>query len=135
MPSFDPRSSDRQEIKIDVINLIDVLMVLLIFLIVTSNFTSETGLDVNKPKASSAQDLSRQSILVGLSKEGSLTVGDAPVSMSSLGSVLRNLQTSGPDRPVIIVADRDAPSGLVVDVLDECNKFEIKKVSISATLE
>jgi biopolymer transport protein ExbD len=40
-----------------------------------------------------------------------------------------------PDRAAVIVADRDAPSGRVVDVLDQCNLARIKKVSIAANKE
>jgi biopolymer transport protein ExbD len=36
---------------------------------------------------------------------------------------------------VIIVSDRDAPNGVVVDTLDECNLAKVRKVSISANKE
>ena len=42
------------------------------------------------------------------------------------------MMAESPDRPVIIVSDRDAPSGAIVDVLDECNIAKVRKVSISA---
>jgi biopolymer transport protein ExbD len=42
------------------------------------------------------------------------------------------MMAEAPDRPVIIVSDRDAPSGRIVDILDECNIARVRKVSISA---
>lgn len=120
---------------IDMSPMMDMVFILLIFFIVTSTFTRETGIDVSKPKAASSQDLSAESILVGITKQGTVHINESQVTLSGLRLVLKQLVAESPDRPVIIVADRDAPSGRVVDVLDECNLAKVRKVSISATKE
>ena len=49
--------------------------------------------------------------------------------------VLKQYMSQDPDRAVVIVADREAQIAKAVDVLDECNLANVKKVSISSLKE
>ena len=120
---------------IDVSPMLDMVFILLIFFIVTSTFTRETGVDVTKPKASTAKELAKESILIGVTRQGTIHINETQVNLSTLQTVLRQMMAEAPDRPVIIVSDRDAPNGVVVDILDECNLAKVRKVSISANKE
>lgn len=120
---------------IDISPMMDMTFILLIFFVVTSTFTRETGIDVSKPKASSVKELARESILIGVTRQGTIHINETQVNLSSLQTILRQMMAESPDRPVIIVSDRDAPSGKIVDVLDECNLAHVRKVSISAAKE
>ena len=122
----------RRESFIDISPMMDMVFILLIFFIVTSTFTRETGTDVAKPKASSAKELAKESILIGITRQGIVHINETQVNLSSLQTILKQMMAESPDRPVIIVSDRDAPSGAIVDVLDECNIAKVRKVSISA---
>ena len=122
----------RRESFIDISPMMDMVFILLIFFIVTSTFTRETGIDVTKPKASSAKELAKESILIGITRQGTVHINETQVNLSSLQTILKQMMAESPDRPVIIVSDRDAPSGSIVDVLDECNIAKVRKVSISA---
>ena len=97
--------------KIDVSPMLDMVFILLIFFIVTSTFTRETGVDVTKPKASSAKDLAKESILIGVTRQGTIHINETQVNLTTLNTVLRQMMAEAPDRPVIIVSDRDAPNG------------------------
>ena len=92
--------------KIDVSPMLDCVFILLIFFIVTSTFTRETGVDVTKPKASSAKDLAKESILIGVTRQGTIHINETQVNLSTLNTVLRQMMAEAPDRPVIIVSDR-----------------------------
>lgn len=129
--SFIRRRSRRESI-IDISPMMDMVFILLIFFIVTSTFTRETGIDVTKPKASSARELAKESILIGVTRQGTVHINESQVTLSSLQTILKQMMAESPDRPVIIVSDRDAPTGAIVDVLDECNLAKVRKVSISA---
>ncbi len=129
------RKKTRKDSMIDISPMMDMVFILLIFFIVTSTFTRETGIDVTKPKASSSKELAKESILIGITRQGTIHINETQVNLSSLNTILRQLVAESPDRPVIIVSDRDAPSGAIVDVLDECNLAKVKKVSISAEKE
>lgn len=129
-----PESINKQ-VDIDVAPLMDMVFILLIFFIVTTSFTKETGVDVTKPKASSAESLEKENILIAITKEGSIHIHERQVDIPMLGSILKRLIAERPDRTAVIVADRDASTGLTVDVMDECTMAGVKKVSIAALKE
>jgi len=133
--SFVKRNKSKDGPSIDIAPMLDMVFILLIFFIVTSSFVRETGIDVNKPKASSAQELARESILIGISREGTIHINENQVDLRALRTILLRMVAEKPDRTAVIVADREAPSGKIVDVLDECNNARIKKVSIAANKE
>ena len=117
------RKRTRDAGGIDVSPMLDMVFILLIFFIVTSTFTRETGVDVTKPKASSAKELAKESILIGVTRQGTIHINETQVNLSTLQTVLRQMMAEAPDRPV------------VVDILDECNLAKVRKVSISANKE
>ena len=117
------RKRSRSGGGIDVSPMLDMVFILLIFFIVTM------------PKASTAKELAKESILIGVTRQGTIHINETQVNLSTLQTVLRQMMAEAPDRPVIIVSDRDAPNGVVVDILDECNLAKVRKVSISANKE
>ncbi|GHV16709.1 biopolymer transporter protein ExbD [Fibrobacterales bacterium] len=133
--SFVKKYRAKENSGIDIAPMLDMVFILLIFFVVTSSFVRETGIDVNKPKASSAEELARESILIGISREGTIHINESQVDLRTLRSVLLQLVAEKPDRTAVIVSDRDAPSGKIVDVLDECNLAKVRKVSIAANKE
>jgi len=52
-----------------------------------------------------------------------------------LQAILRRELAEDADRAVVIVSDRDADMGVVVDVMDECNMAGVHKVSVAANQE
>jgi biopolymer transport protein ExbD len=129
------KKRERRTAELNIAPMMDMVFILLIFFIVTTSFTRETGVDVSKPKASTAKEQSRENILIGVTKEGGIHINESQVSLSVLGSVLKQYMAENSERPVIIVADRDAPVAKIVDILDECNMAQVPKVSLSAERE
>ena len=132
---FGLRRKPRRVAEINLINMIDMLFFLLVFFVLTSSFTSETGVDINKPKAQSSKTLPKQPLLIGVTRDGSIHVNESPVNIKALQSVLQHYVAEDPNRAVVIVADRDAMISKAVDVLDACNLANVKKVSISTLKE
>jgi len=134
MSSFDEfglKRRPRRPAEINLINMIDMLFFLIVFFVLTSSFTSEIGVDINKPKAQSAKALPQQPLLVGITREGTIHVNESPVSPSALEGVLRHYVALDPERSVVIVADREAMMASTVAVLDACNLAGVKRVSVS----
>ena len=121
--------------EINIAPLMDMVFILLIFFIVTTTFTRETGVDVNKPKASTAQTLDKDNILVAVTRDGAIYIHERQVDLKMLQGVLKRLLAQNPNRSVVILADRSAETGLAVDIMDECNLAGVRKVSIAALKE
>lgn len=130
IPSVRKRS--RKETEIAIVNLVDVIFILLIFFIMTTTFSKETGLDITKPAAGSAGQLEKENILIGIGKEGTIHMDERQVDLAMLQAILRRELAEDADKAVVIVSDRDAGMGTIVDVMDECNQAGVRKVSVAA---
>ncbi len=116
--------------EIDISPLIDVVFILLIFFIVTTVFVEETGIEINKPRAASQQDLERNSILIGISRTGQVYYGGREIGTSGVRSVVGRLLKQEV-MPVIIQADMEAPTEATVSVLDEAKLAGAQNVFVS----
>ena len=133
IPSMRKRA--RKDVEIAIVNLVDVIFILLIFFIMTTTFSKETGLDITKPSAGSATQLQKENILIGISKEGTLHLDDRQVDLNMLQAILRREIAEDAEKAAVIVADRNTDMGVVVDVMDECNMAGVRKVSVAANQE
>jgi biopolymer transport protein ExbD len=132
MEPFLIETKKRGGFELNVVPLIDVVFVLLIFTILTSSLTKETGVTVDKPQAQSAGELNRQSILVAITREGTVHVNERQVDMESLQDVLRRMLAENALGEVVLIADRDSNTGILVAVMDACNLAGAKKISVAA---
>lgn len=118
-------------VEVNMSPLIDCVFLLLIFFIVTTVFVEETGVDIQKPQAASAQDLEKQSIMIALTADGRVVFGGREIGLAGIrGVVARQLRER--EAPVIILADGNARTSPLVDVIDECKLAGAKQVSIAA---
>jgi len=120
--------------EINIAPLLDMVFILLIFFIVTTVFVEETGVEVQKPTAASAKDLEKRSLLVAVTREGRIVYGGREYSLNGLRAIVsREVKES--QMPVVILVDRNADSGALVDVIDECKLAGAKNVSLAASRE
>lgn len=116
--------------QINISPLIDIVFILLIFFIVTTVFVEETGVDVNKPQAASSRDLDKNSILIAITESGQVIFGGREVGVTGVGAIVRRLNQRDA-MPVIIQADSEVPTRLLVRVIDEAKLAGAPAVSIA----
>jgi biopolymer transport protein ExbD len=129
---FEPKPKQRRETNIDVAPLLDMVFILLIFFIVTSTFTRETGVEVSKPQAQTASQLEKENILIAITRDGTIHIDERQVDMAGLSDVLKRILAKNPEREAVLIADKDAMTGKLVSVIDACTLAGVKKVSIAA---
>jgi biopolymer transport protein ExbD len=125
----------RDAFHLDVVPLIDVVFVILIFVILSASMTQQTGVTVDKPQAQSAGEVSSQSVMVAITRDGTLHVNERQVELSGLQEVLKRLLARNVLGEVILIADKDSQTGLLVAVMDACNLAGAKKISVAAMTE
>jgi len=126
-------SSDEGEAEagVDMSPLIDCVFILLIFFIVTTTFVEETGVEVDKPQAASATNLEKTSILIALTAKGDVVYGGRNIGVRGVRNEVTRMLQKDPETPVIVQADGEAKSELLVRVIDEAKLAGARKVSIA----
>lgn len=116
---------------INISPLIDMVFILLIFFIVTTVFVEETGVEITKPQAASQINLEKNSILIAITANNNVVYGGRDIGVSGVRAIVRRLVTEDPNMPVIIQADENVPTRLLVRVLDEAKLAGAVSVNIS----
>jgi len=115
--------------------LIDMVFLLLIFFVVTTSFVKESGIDVQRSTAATAETKERGNIMVGLSAEGEVYFEGKKVDVRSLRALIERALAEDPESAVVIVADKASETGDVVQVMDQCRLAGAKEVSLAAKRE
>ncbi len=118
--------------EINIAPLLDMVFILLIFFVITTNFNRQSGVEVQKPKAQTAIYQGQKTILVGISREGSIHIHGRQVNIDKLTRIITSELARRPDANVVIVADRGSVLGRAVEVMDACVLAGVAKVSIAA---
>jgi len=125
----------QKDVGVEMGPLMDIVFILLIFFVVTSSFTRETGVDVTKPQAQSASQLEKENLLIAITREGTIHMNERQVDLASLQDILKQSLAKAPDREAVVIADKESETGVLVQVIDMCNLAGVKKVSIAAQAE
>lgn len=115
--------------------LIDMVFILLIFFLVTTSFVRETGIEVSRPVAVSAAPMDQSNLLVGITPDGTIHFEGRTVDLVSLRSLLKLRLSERSDRAVVLVVDRKAATGRLVEVMDECKLAGAERVAIASKRE
>jgi len=124
-------TGNNESAEINLSPLIDMVFLLLIFFMVTTVFVQETGVEVQKPKAATAADLDKRSILIAVTQEGHIVYGGERIPITRVRGLVSRLLRER-DMPVVIIADETSHTGVVVQVIDQCKLGGAKQVSIAA---
>jgi biopolymer transport protein ExbD len=120
------------EAGIDISPLMDCVFILLIFFIVTTTFVEESGFEVDRPQQVPQSSGSEStSVVLILSADGQVSHEGSPIGLGGIATVVSGSLREDPDAPVIVQADKQAPAGLLVRVIDEARLAGAAKVSLA----
>jgi len=116
------RGRTREEPEINLIAMIDVLLVILIFLLVTTTYSKHAELQINLPQASGSQSsATANQINVAIDATEHYAINNKPTKfdgVDSLSQALRKAAGSQPDPTIIINADAKAPHQSVINIME-----------------
>jgi biopolymer transport protein ExbD len=128
------RGRPREEPEINLIPMIDVLLVILIFLMVTTTYSKFSGLEINLPTADAQQPQDKPNeIDVAVTATGSVLVNKTPVAgaVEAIGIALRQA-AQGANEPVVIInADAKAAHQNVIDVMQAARNAGLSHISFA----
>ena len=106
------------EIKTPLTALIDIVFLLLIYFLLTTNFMVDEGIKVKLPQAKASAPQTEQEITVYVDREGRSYIGSEEVPQDKLFARLKKMIGSRTDRLVVIRADRSILLNKAVRVMD-----------------
>jgi biopolymer transport protein ExbD len=123
-------SQPEEPIELNLIPLIDVIMFLLIFFISTTSFMDIRGLSVDKPQAGGISQGQNESIILAIKSDGRIFHNDRQIGVEGVKPTVKRL--CGNERlPVVIRAEQNAQSGVVIRVIDEAKQGGARDVSLA----
>ena len=114
--------------------MVDILLVLLVFFIVTWNFAlSENELDVKIPNASAAKPTEQYvgQVVVNVKSDGTLVFNRQAITPDELEKKLSDLARLYPDQAVILRGDEHVDYGHIAKVLDICSSANIWNIAFA----
>ncbi len=124
------RKSEEQ--GLDLTPMMDIVFIMLIFFIVTTSFVKETGVDVNRPNAETAQRDEKGNILVAITQNNEIWIDKRRIDLKAVRANIERLKIEYPEGSVIIQADKEARSGLLVETMDQIRLAGVQNISIAA---
>ncbi len=123
-----------EETGIDLAPMLDFVLNLLIFFIITAVFAKEVGLTVSRPNSSAASEKKEAgSIVIAIDATGAILVDKRAVDVRAVRASIERLHAQRPDDAVVVVADKGAHTGILVQVIDQVRQGGVQNVSIAAT--
>lgn len=115
--------------QIDMAPMIDIIFQLLIFFMLSSSFTFQSGIHVKLPKAVTSDVIKQNQFSIVITSEDIIYLNGAIVSLDELDDRLKTLSKT--DTQIMINSDRRSSMGRIVDVWDLCRKTGIQKINIA----
>ncbi len=128
------RAREEDESEINLTPMLDVVFIMLIFFIVTASFVKESGIDVSRPDASTAERKERGNILIAITATDQIWIDKRQVDVRALRANIERLHAENPQGAVVIQADKLSKNGLLVDVMDAAREAGVFNVSIAADI-
>jgi biopolymer transport protein ExbD len=129
------RGRHREELEINLIPLIDVLLVILIFLMITTTYSKFSGLEINLPTADSPQNKEQPNeINVVVTAAGEVLVNKSPLGtrdIAAIAAAMKRVAGSEKEPVVIISADAKAAHQSVIDVMQAAQQAGLSHISFA----
>ena len=129
------RGHSREEPEINLIPMIDVLLVIIIFLMLTTTYAKFSGLEINLPTADASKQAEQPNeINVAVTAAGQILVNKSPLATNDVKSISDALQRAAGEKadPVIIInADAKATHQSVIDVMQAAQQVGLSHISFA----
>jgi len=125
---------EQEQTGIDLAPMLDFVTNLLIFFIITAVFVKEAGLEVNRPTSfEQPQEEDSKGIQIQILENGEIWVDNRAVDVRAVRANVERMSAVNPEAGVLILAQERAPTGTLVDVVDQVHLGGIQNITFSTT--
>jgi biopolymer transport protein ExbD len=126
------RHAHYEDAEINITPMLDIVFIMLIFFIVTTSFTKETGATIIKPEAEQSIALRNGTILIGVRPNGDIWMAKRQIEMREVRHMVERAKAENPEGSVVIVADKNSRIGTVTQIMDQVRLAGVEGIAISA---
>jgi len=126
------RHAHTDEIGINITPMLDIVFIMLIFFIVTTSFTKETGAEIARPEAERATALQNGTILIGIRPNDDIWMSGRQIELREVRQMVERAKSENPEGGVVIVADKGSRIGTVTQVMDQVRLAGVDGAAIAA---
>ena len=124
--------TEEDESNIDMTPMLDIVFIMLIFFVVTASFVKETGIEINRPQASTATPKETANIKIAIDASDAIWLDKRKVDERSVKAILERMHIENPQGTLIIQADKKSTNDKLVSVMDAARQAGISAISIAA---
>ncbi len=122
-----------EEAEINITPMLDIVFIMLIFFIVTTSFVKEIGIDVNRPSNKPVETKKISEVVaIRIDELGQIQVQNRNVDLRAVRANIESELATKPEASVVVIADRNADAGLLVQVIDQARVAGAQGVSLAA---
>jgi|SRR5687767_7658987 biopolymer transport protein ExbD len=127
--------TQEDEANVDLTPMLDLTFIMLIFFIVTASFVKESGVEVNRQFAASAQAEDTGNIFVAITEDGQVWIDKRQIDVRAVRANIERLHAENPQGAVVVQADKNSKNGVLVQVLDAIKLAGIEHTSLAASTD
>ena len=126
------KQQEQDGAEIDLTPMLDVVFIMLIFFIVTASFVKESGIEVNRPDAQTAELKEKANILIAITANNQIYVDRRKVDPRAVRANIERLHAENPQGTVVIQADKESKTETLIQVMDASRQAGVFDVAIAA---
>jgi biopolymer transport protein ExbD len=119
-----------RDIVLNLTPLIDVVLVLIVFFLMTTTFVLSSGIKVDLPLGGVVQQTQSSDAIVIIMQDGTVFYQEKPVDLPALRVALADAQQQQPGLRMVIKADKGVQHGRVVEVMETAKTAGIERLAI-----
>lgn len=116
---------------IDLAPMLDFVLNLLIFFIITAIFVKEYGLELSRPTSFEQSSADASSITINVFANGDIAVNNRLVDLRAIRANIERVHAEFPNSGVLLVADAGAKNGLVIEAADQVRLGGIQDITFT----
>ncbi|MFH1760903.1 MAG: biopolymer transporter ExbD [bacterium] len=134
LKAFELFGQEQKKPEITMAPLIDMVFLLLIFFVVTTTFTKETGIKVDKARAATSQSLDKNLMIISMDKNGGYWYDGSMRQLEEIVNLATQNSQKNEDMKVVIVPDKHAEIDPLVKIMDKLRANNINRFALGTQL-
>ena len=125
--------ASKRKTDINIVPLIDVLIVLIFFFLISMQFRNQSVLNITVPKIETAgKNEVYDQIEITVQKEGQYSFNGVTVEEKELLSSIQLIAKVNPKQPVLVIADEESALKHVTFIIDKCRQAKLEQIRLQA---